>query len=369
MVLVAFIECYYTSMPALRKVIEYVFFFALLFVAGYMVWRIIAPFFSALALALIIVVICYPLFERILRITPRSNRTIASLLSTLVVILAIILPLSLLSTILVRETVQFYQSIGDGQELSIAQYTNQLEQVVRQYVPEFKFDLTEQLRQSAGWLTSNLGVLFAGTVSTLFLIVIALISSFYFFRDGKEFMRLIVKISPMPEREATIIFSRLTQAVRSVVMGTVLVALIQGVLAAVGFTIFGVPQAVLWGSLAAVGALIPGIGTMVVTVPAVIFLFVTASPGAAIGLIIWGSVVVGTIDNFLGPYLMSRGNNLHPFITLLGVLGGVALFGPIGFIIGPVIMVLFMVLLEMYSQYIVYERPLPIEADSLTTEI
>lgn len=346
-------------MPALRKVIEYGFFFALLFMAGYMVWRIIAPFFSALALAVIIVVICYPLFERILKITPRNNRTVASLLSTLVVIVAVILPISLLSTILVRETVAFYQSIGDGQELSIAQYTNQLEQMVREYVPEFELDITEQLRQSAGWLTSNLGALFAGTVSTLFVVVIALISSFYFFRDGKEFMRLMIKISPLPEREAAVIFGRLTQAVRSVVMGTVLVALIQGVLAAFGFTIFGVPQAVLWGSIAAVGALIPGIGTMVVTVPAVAYLFITGSPAAAIGLIIWGSVVVGTIDNFLGPYLMSRGNNLHPFITLLGVLGGMALFGPIGFIIGPVIMVLFMVLLEMYNHYIIQERPLP----------
>lgn len=346
-------------MPALRKVIEYGFFFALLFTAGYMVWQIIAPFFSALALATIIVVICSPLFERILRNTPRQNRTVASLLTTLIVIVAIILPISLISTILVRETVSFYQSIGSGQELSIEQYTNQVEVFVRRYVPEFELNLADQLRESASWLTSNLGALFAGTISTLFIVVIALISSFYFFRDGREFMRLAVKISPLPEREATVIFTRLAQAVRSVVTGTVLIALIQGILTATGFTIFGVPQAVLWGSLAAVGALIPGIGTMVITVPAVAYLFMTGSPVAAISLLVWGAVVVGTIDNFLGPYLMSRGNNLHPFITLLGVLGGMALFGPIGFIIGPVIMVLFTVLLEIYNHYIVLDRPLP----------
>lgn len=346
-------------MPALRKVIEYGFFFALLFGAGYMVWQIIAPFFSALALATIIVVICYPLFERILNVTPRRNRAIASLFTTLVVIVAIIIPISLISTILVRETVSFYQSIGSGQELSIEHYTNQVEEFVRRYVPEFELNLTDQLRESASWLTSNLGALFAGTISTLFVVLIALISSFYFFRDGKEFMRLAVKISPLPEREATVIFARLSQAVRSVVTGTVLIALIQGTLTAIGFTIFGVPQAVLWGSLAAVGALIPGIGTMVITVPAVAYLFITGSPAAAVSLLVWGAVVVGTIDNFLGPYLMSRGNNLHPFITLLGVLGGMALFGPIGFIIGPVIMVLFTVLLEIYNHYIVLDRPLP----------
>jgi predicted PurR-regulated permease PerM len=345
-------------MPTIRKVVEYAFFFSLLLLAGYMVWRIVAPFFSALALAAIIVTICYPLFERIVRIVPKRSRSLAALLATLTVIVVVVLPLTLISTVLVRETVSFYQSIGTGQELPVEQYINQLETYVRTYVPEFEINLTAQLRESAAWLTQNLGAIFAGTVSTLFLLVIALISSFYFFRDGREFLALAIKISPLPEHEDSVIFARLTQAVRSVVMGTVLVALIQGTLAAIGFTIFGVPQAVLWGSLAAVGALIPGVGTMVVTVPAVAYLFFIAdAPGAAIGLLIWGAVVVGTIDNFIGPYLMSRGNNLHPFFTLIGVLGGMALFGPIGFIIGPVIMVLFMVLLELYH-HIVHDRPL-----------
>ncbi|MBY0310017.1 AI-2E family transporter [Patescibacteria group bacterium] len=345
-------------MPSIRRVVEYAFFFALLLTAAYMVWLIVAPFFSALALAVIIVIICYPLYERILRIVPRQNRTLASLCTTLVVVLVVVLPLVLISSILVREAVSFYQSFGSGQELAIEQYVTSAEQVIQRFIPEFELNVTEQLRESAVWLTRNLGAIFAGTLSTLFVFVIALIGSFYFFRDGKEFLKLIIKASPLPEREDAIIFARLTQAVRSVVTGTVLIALLQGTLAAIGFTIFGVPQAVLWGSMAAVGALIPGIGTMVIMVPAVAFLFITGSPASAVGLMIWGATVVGTIDNFLGPYLMSRGNKLHPFMTLLSALGGIALFGPIGFIIGPVIMTLFMVLLELYHQYIVNEEPM-----------
>jgi predicted PurR-regulated permease PerM len=349
-------------MLSIRKVVEYVFFFALLFIAGYMVWRIVAPFFSALALAVIIVTICYPLYERIVSIIPRGNRTVASLLTTLVVVIAVVLPLTLISTMLVREAVSFYQSIGSGEELAIEQYLSSTEALVRTYIPEFEFNLTDQLRESAAWLTRNLGAIFAGTVSTLFVFFIALIASFYFFRDGREFIKLLIKVSPLPENEDTVILARLTQAVRSVVTGTVLIALIQGTLAAIGFAMFGIPQAVLWGSLAAVGALIPGIGTMVVTIPAVIYLLASGSVGSAIGLLLWGATIVGTIDNFLGPYLMSRGNNLHPFITLIAALGGMVLFGPIGFIIGPVVMVLFMVLLEVYHSYIVNERPLNIES-------
>jgi len=343
-------------MPTIRTVVEYVFFFALLCAAGYMVWRIIAPFFSGLALAVIIVIICYPLYERILRLTPRRNATAAAIVTTLAVIAVVVLPLALISTILVRETVDFYQGLNAGQDLAVERYVNSFESVVRTYIPDFELNVTGSIRESAAWFTSNLGNIFAGTLSTLLVFVIAFIGSFYFFRDGKEFLKLAIKASPLPEHEDSIIFTRLTQAIRGVVTGTVLIALIQGTLAAIGFTIFGVPQAVLWGSLAAVGALIPGIGTMVITIPAVIYLFLTGSPLAGVGLLVWGATVVGTIDNFLGPYLMSRGSNLHPFITLIAALGGVALFGPIGFIIGPVIMVLFMVLLEIYHQHIISDR-------------
>jgi len=342
--------------PTLSRIVQYAFFFSVLLASGYFVWQIISPFFTALALAGIIVIICYPLYDRIVLVTPRQNASAAALVTTLLVVLAVVLPIALISSILVGETVQFYQSLGDGRDLSVEQYVNQLEEVVQKYIPGFEINVTEQLRQSAEWLTRNLGAIFAGTVSTLFIFFIALLGSFYFFRDGKQFVSLIISISPLPDSDDRVIFARLVQAVRSVVTGTVLIALIQGILAAIGFTIFGVEQAVLWGSLAAIGAVIPGIGTMVVTIPAVVYLFLNGETGSALGLLLWGATVVGTIDNLLGPYLMSRGNNMHPFMTLISVLGGMVLFGPIGFIIGPVITTLFMTLLQVYNQYIVADK-------------
>ena len=99
----------------------------------------------------------------------------------------------------------------------------------------------------------------------------------------------------------------------------------------------------------------PGVGTTIVTVPAIVYLFVTGDMINAIGLTIWSTLIVGLVDNLIGPYLISRGNNMHPFIILISVLGGIALFGPIGFVIGPVVVTLFLVLLEIYNQYIVKE--------------
>ena len=158
-------------------------------------------------------------------------------------------------------------------------------------------------------------------------------------------------MSPLKDTEDIAIFNRVADSIRAVVTGTVLVAIIQGVLAAVGFSIFGIDRAILWGSIGAFGALLPGIGTAGIMVPAVAYLFYMGTFGSAIGLLVWAIATIVIVDNFIGPNLMSRGSNLHPFIVLVSVLGGVSLFGPIGFILGPVSVSLFMVLLEIYGVY------------------
>jgi predicted PurR-regulated permease PerM len=183
-----------------------------------------------------------------------------------------------------------------------------------------------------------------------------MVGSFYFFRDGKEFMQLLIKASPLPDREDEVIFERMARAVRAVATGTLLLALMQGILVALGFTIFGIERGILWGSFAALGALMPGIGTTIVTVPAIIYLFATGNTVYGVGLLVWSVVIVGLVDNVVGPYLIGRKNNMHPFVILISVLGGIALFGPIGFIVGPVIVTLFIVLLEIYNQYIIHEK-------------
>ncbi len=337
----------------ISRVVEYVFFFLLLAGAGYLVWKVLSPFIVALALSVIIVTICYPLYERFLRISYKRSKSLAAGLSTLTVVFIVVLPLVFISSIFVKELASFYQTLSVGQELTIEKYVLNIETIAQKYIPSFELNLTEQIRQSAEWLVKNIGVIFAGTVSTIFIVLISLIGSFYFFRDGREFIKLAIKISPLPDREDEIIISKLAVAVRSVATGVVLISLIQGVLAATGFAIFGIDRAVLWGAIGAILSMIPGVGTLAVMIPGVIFLFITSSMFNAVGLAIWTLVTIILVDNLLGPHLMSRGNNLHPFIMLTSVLGGISAFGPIGFIIGPVIVTLFVSLLEVYNQYIV----------------
>jgi len=335
----------------MNRIVEYVFFFGFMGVVAYIVFLMMTPFISALALAAIIVTICYPLYLRMIPKMPKQNETLAALLTTIMVLIVVVLPMIFIASSLVNEAVSIYGLANDG-EVGFEESFIALETSLRQYVPGVELDATEYIKQGTTWLASNVGAIFAGTASTFFLFFIAMIGSFYLFRDGREFTKKLVVISPLPDDEDELILRRLARAVRSVAMGTVLVALIQGTLTGFGLWLFGFERAVLWGVIAAFGALIPSVGTSIVFIPAILYLVITGAYLTAAGLAVWGILAVSLIDNLLGPYLMSRGNAMHPFIILLSVLGGISVFGPIGFIVGPVVVSLFTVLLELYTIHI-----------------
>lgn len=337
----------------LARVVEYVFFFGILAGTGYMVWRLLEPFAGTLALAAIIVTICYPMYERVLKGTPKQNKTLASLISVFLVVLVVVVPLIILSSFILKEARSVYALVNSGTTFSYEYALTEVESFMQNIIPGFTIDIATYVEHVANFVASNIDTVLTGTASVLFLFFLALISTFYFFRDGHQFTKFLVQISPLPDSEDEKIIRRLAVSVRSVAMGTVLVALIQGVLTALGLSLFGFERAVLWGSVAAIGALIPGVGTAIVFIPSVVYLILTGSYIPAVGVIVWGIAAVGLIDNILGPKLMSRGNKLHPFMILLSVLGGIALLGPVGFILGPVFMSLFSVLLELYDRHIV----------------
>lgn len=335
----------------MNRIVEYVFFFGFMGIVAYILWEMMTPFVSALALSAIIVTICYPLYERILLRAPKQNKSAAALATTLLVLLIVVFPLFFIASTLVNEALAIYNEVGTDTS-EVLQSLAGAEEKLAQFIPGFELNVAEYIKQASAWLAGNVGAIFAGTASTVFLFFIALIGSFYLFRDGKEFTKKLVVISPLPDTEDELILHRMAIAVRSVATGTVLVALIQGSLAALGLAIAGFDKFMLLGTIAALGALIPGVGTSIVLIPSIIVLFVTGNYIMGVFLLVWAVLAVGLIDNLLGPYLMSRGNPLHPFVVLLAVLGGIAFFGPIGFIVGPVVVSLFVVLLELYTIHI-----------------
>ena len=182
------------------RVIEYVFFFGLLGVVSYIVWQIISPFVSALALSAIIGTICYPMYERIRARVPKRNKSVAALLSTLIVLIVIIFPFFFITSALVREAVSVYNLLN-SEQATLADRINAFATEMNGIVPLMNIDLAQYAQQAAGVISSSLGSLFAGTASTIFLFFVANMCTFYFFKDCKYFTSKLLALSHSSDLE------------------------------------------------------------------------------------------------------------------------------------------------------------------------
>jgi len=176
-----------------------------------------------------------------------------------------------------------------------------------------------------------------------------MISLYYFLVDREKINQLVQDLSPFKDTLDVSIMKRIVNAVRSVVFGALVIAILKAILAMIGLAIFGVPGSVLWGAMVAVASQIPMIGAALILGPAVAYLFIIGSIGPAIGLLIWSILVVGLVDNFLAPKLVGSKTKMHELLILVSILGGLQVFGPIGFIVGPTILAAVMVVVELYK--------------------
>ena len=155
-------------------------------------------------------------------------------------------------------------------------------------------------------------------------------------------------LSPLSDADDQKIINKLSRAVNAIVKGYLLIALIQGILMALGLSFFGVPNPALWGLVTMITAFIPTIGTALVSVPAIIFLLLTGQTIEAVGLLCWAVAVVGMIDNLLSPIIVGNRINLPPLLILFSVLGGISLLGPVGILVGPLTISLLYTLISIY---------------------
>jgi predicted PurR-regulated permease PerM len=324
-----------------------VFFFIILLLSLYSVWLLFSPFFTAIAIAVVMVVVAYPLYSLVYKYVTRGRAGLAAGLSTLLVFSLVVAPVFYISNLLITEFFGLYQSLEKNSAEAVPLLL-QIENVVASVVPGMNVDFTEPLKQVAAFVTRSLGSIFSSVVSIILTILISIIATFFLFRDGQRLLQWLISLSPLSDRDDTLILSRIGVAIRTTIIGTIVLSIVQGIVATTGFAIFGIERAVLWGSLGAFGALIPGVGLVGIMLPAVAYLYLVGNTFGFIGLAVWAVIAVIVVDNILGPYLMSRGSSLHPLLVLLSVLGGISLLGPIGFIIGPVLLTIFLALLDIY---------------------
>lgn len=335
-----------------RTYIQTSFFFTLLIGVLILGFFIFLPYLITLSMATTFAVVTFPLYKRITAVT-YGRENIAALLTILITVLLVLAPLSFIGTQVVWESQNLYQRIAENQVSLTENFASLFDRFIKPFAPQLNLDFSRYAGQGLSWFAAKIGPLFTGTAQTILYLFLGMIAFYYFLKDGRKFLASIVALSPLPDAEDAKILSRLEIAINSIIRGTLVIALIQGVLTGIGLTIFGVPSATLWGSMAAVGALVPGVGTAVVFLPAVLFLFFTGNTFAAIGLLVWGVLAVGLIDNFLGPVLVGRGVRIHPLLILFGVIGGLGFFGPVGFLLGPLVLSLLYALLDVYRELFV----------------
>ena len=177
-----------------------------------------------------------------------------------------------------------------------------------------------------------------------------LLAFFFFLRDGESTFKHIKGISPFGNQVTTDIIANLRQTVQSVIKGTVLIALIRWVLVGVGFFLFGIPNAIFWGSIGGIVGAIPGVGTLVVFLPAIVYLFIKGSLFSAIGLTVFTVVALMMLDNVLTPYFFQKGIDAPQIFVLFSILGGLLFFGPLGFIFGPLVLSVFLSVFNVYNK-------------------
>ncbi len=333
------------------------YFFLILLVGAITLTALVfAPFLKPLALAAVFAVILQGLYRNISKLFG-NYPSVAALATVIISVFLILLPLSLVGVLVGKEAGNLYSSLdaGNGQSV-VAQLFLRADQTFGGIVPgltEFSNNASTNIdtytKEALQWIVGNAGMIFSSISSLLLSFFIFLIALYYLLRDGKRVREILITLSPLSDREDEGVLLRLERAVNSVIRGNLTIALIQGVLTMIGFTIFGVPHAILWGTVAAVAALIPGIGTALVFIPTVAILFFVGATVPAFGLLAWGILAVGLIDNILGPKLIGKGMQIHPLLVLLSVIGGLMFFGPVGIFLGPLSLSFLFALLSIYT--------------------
>lgn len=326
--------------------------FLLVVLAGLsiLVFFVFRPFLYALILAMVFASAFYPFYKKLVRLLG-GMESLAALLTLLGGFVLVLTPLIFLGIQIFQEIQQVYGALVVNGGHEVLKKIIDWKVYSQGYFPVLKgmsFDVDASIKQGLHWILQHLGGIFGSFGKLLLSLFVFLISFFFLLKDGRKLKAAVIQVSPLSDADHDLVFQTLKKAIDSVLKGGLLVAVIQGILALLGMTIFGVPNSILWATVTAISALVPGVGTSLILIPATLFLFFSGKMVSGVGFGIWSVLVVGLIDNFLGPKLIGQGMQLHQLIILLSVLGGIGLFGPIGFLLGPLLMSLFLAFLKIY---------------------
>ena len=341
--------------PALRRA-AFLLLLALVTVAFF--W-IISPFFGAVFWAMVLALMFMPVHRRLCALL-RGRDTLAALGTLLFCMVIVVVPMIFVVGAMVDEATSFTQRLRTG-EFNPRTYFEQIQNALpgwsRDLLGRFGLfnaqdvvdKLTAAVVQGGQALTARALAIGQNTLMLLVNLGIMLYLLFFFLRDGRDLAQTIRRAVPMQRQHTDFLLSKFATVVRATVKGTVVVALVQGMLGGVAFAFLGIHGAVLWGVVMSVLSLLPAIGAALVWAPVAIYLMATGSMIEGLGLAAWGAGVMGMVDNLLRPILVGKETKLPDYLVLLSTIGGLSIFGLNGFVIGPAIAALFVATWALFS--------------------
>jgi predicted PurR-regulated permease PerM len=318
---------------------------------------VIQRFILAVFLAAVFAGLVHPLYHWILgRMGGRKN--LAAMATLILLLVGVGVPLAGFLALVAAEAVH----VSQGAEAWFRDQAGRIDQIrgfleriplADRILPE-AHQVAAQFREIAGRTGPVLmGALAAATRGTLNFILqafILLYALFYFLVDGPVILQRILHYIPLAPEEKAQLLERFVSVSRATLRGSLLIGVIQGGIAGLAFWVAGVPGPAFWGTVMVVLSIIPAVGAALIWIPAVIYLFMVGEVVAGVGLLVWCAVVVSTVDNFLRPRLIGRDARMSDLLILLSTLGGIILFGAVGFIVGPIVAALFVTVWHLYGE-------------------
>jgi len=335
---------------------------ALLFLVGMasvLFALVLKPLFGAVCWSVFIAIVFWPLHVRFLR-GSRNRRNMAAAASLTVVLLIVILPLAAVASSITQETSVLVAKMRSG-EIQFSDYFQRIVQALpawaRGVLDHFGIadlgllqqKLIEVMGNSSRAVTTRVVGIGQVTLNFIVSFFTMLYVLYFLFRDGDRLAQSIARAIPLHPQHTRRLLTQFATVVRATVKGNILVALVQGALGSLAFWFLGLPGAVVWGAVMALLSLLPAVGAILVWGPVAVYYVVSGDLVRGIGLAVWGTLVIGLVDNVLRPILVGKDTRMPDYLVLVATLGGLVVFGLNGFVIGPVIAAIFLVSWEMLA--------------------
>jgi predicted PurR-regulated permease PerM len=310
---------------------------------------ILKPFITPLLFAAILVFLLYKPYQKLLKLT--NNKSLSALFMLLLVIIGLTYPLFWLTSSLIEESTTL---ISDSKSiLENAEFSNcgssGICNLVKDNLEFIVLSVNNLYVKLNSYFLGSIEVIFTSFTSFLIGFVIFLVGIFFFLRDGDKFVKYIKKIVPMKTSYKNSLFLKFKDVLIAIFYNTLFLAILQGILVGLALWVLGIKSPVFWSIVASLAALLPLFGPALVWLPVVIYLFIIGSYTSAVGLFIYGLLLVGLVDNMIRPYLLNKKLEIHEFLVLLSVLGGIQVFGFfLGLFLGPMIISFLVAVLHLY---------------------